>query len=112
MSAFYDTSIHFAMCISRNTTAPSLVAIDAYMSSLVHSNSHGHFVRIRQQMIASLCLDLISELEKNELLILNQPFLQQARGVLRVAIQRFESRTWSTNLSCSPHLWPISTRSR
>ncbi|RYP62901.1 hypothetical protein DL770_009510 [Monosporascus sp. CRB-9-2] len=81
---------------SNNTTGaastPPPATVDAYASLLVHSNGHGHFVRIQRQMIAWLCLDLISELEKNEFPTLNRPSLQQLRGVLRVAMRTFESR--------------------
>ncbi|KAF2832605.1 hypothetical protein CC86DRAFT_366355 [Ophiobolus disseminans] len=91
MSAFHGSSMHVAMG-SASGTAPPLLATDAYTSLLVHSNSAGHFVRIQRQMIASLCLDLISELEKNEFPILNQPCLDKIRNVLRVAMHTFESR--------------------
>jgi hypothetical protein len=86
--------------VGNHTTSPPLVAAatasDAYMSLLLHGNSQGHFVRIHRQMIATLCLDVISELEKNEFPILNQPSLQQIRSVLRVGMQLFESRMRSS----------------
>jgi hypothetical protein len=43
-------------------------------------------------MISLLCLDLISELERNEFPILNQSSMHQIRDVLRVAMQTFEKR--------------------
>lgn len=98
MSAFYGTCTNqTATGRPANTTTPPLAMSDAYMSLLIHSNSHGHFVRMHRQMLASLCLDLISELEKNEFPILNQPSLHQIRGVLRVAMQVFESRMRSSS---------------
>ncbi|KAF3491690.1 uncharacterized protein GIQ15_01207 [Arthroderma uncinatum] len=66
-------------------------------------HGHGHFALVQRQATASLCLDLVSELEENEFPTLESASRNRLRDALRGAVDIFTRRMKVTEGACSTH---------